>query len=275
VYLGGVGNRKHPRTKVPFIALRTTSGTISEATKNAVISEIGPGGFKKSLRHDQFVPDMALVDPELTLNCPTHITAASGMDCFTQLTEAFLSNKASEYTNAFARLGLKAVRSSLVRAVKDGSDLNTRADMSYAALNSGICLANAGLGTVHGFASVIGGKYDISHGLLCGTLMASSNRIIVRELRRISTTGPALEKYAELGKLFLDEEGKTDSYYIDGFINYLYELTAEFQLPGLAGYGIKDEEIKEICAKTGNKNNPVQLSRENLEEVIKERMECN
>jgi len=270
-YLEGIGNREHPGTKIPFIAIPTTSGTGSEATKNAVISEVGPQGFKKSLRHDHFVPDMAILDPELTLNCPPEITAASGMDCFTQLTEAFLSDKASEYTDSFARLGLKAIKNSLVRSVRNGEDINARTDMSYAALNSGICLANAGLGTVHGFASTIGGMYNIPHGLICSTLMAVTNRVNVRELRA-SSGNHALKKYADLGKLFLDTEGMSDNYYIDGFIDYLYEMTSDLHLPGLAGFGLEEYEIEKICAQTDNKNNPVKLSHENLVEILHERI---
>jgi alcohol dehydrogenase class IV len=268
-WLEGIGRREHPGTKIPFIAIPTTSGTGSEATKNAVISEVGPRGFKKSLRHDHFVPDMAILDPELTLDCPPKITAICGMDCFTQLTEAFLSDEASEYTDAFARLGLKAIKNSLVRSVRNGADITARTDMSYAALNSGICLANAGLGTVHGFASTIGGRYNIPHGLICGTLMAVTNRLNVQELRA-SSGNHALKKYAELGKLFLDTEGKIDDYYIDGFIDWLYELTSDLQLPGMAGFGLEERNIEEICAQTGNKNNPVKLSQENLVEILHE-----
>jgi alcohol dehydrogenase class IV len=272
-YLEGIGHRDHPGTKIPFIAIPTTSGTGSEATKNAVISEVGPQGFKKSLRHDHFVPDMAILDPELTLNCPPEITAVCGMDCFTQLTEAFLSDKASEYTDAFARLGLKAIKNSLVRSVRNGEDITARTDMSYAALNSGICLANAGLGTVHGFASSIGGRYNIPHGLICGTLMAVTNRVNVRELRA-NPGNNTLKKYAELGKLFLDMEGKNDDYYIDGFIDWLYKLTSDLHLPGLAGSGLEERYIEEICAQTGNKNNPVKLSQENLVEILHERLKA-
>jgi len=270
-YLEGIGNREHPGTKIPFIAIPTTSGTGSEATKNAVISEVGPQGYKKSLRHEHFVPDIAILDPELTLDCPAEITAACGMDCFTQLTEAFLSDKASEYTDAFALLGLKAIKNSLVKSVRNGKDITARTDMSFAALNSGICLANAGLGVVHGFASSIGGRYIIPHGLICGTLMAVTNRVTVRELRTDSGNY-ALKKYAELGKLFLDTEGKNDDYYIDGFIDWLYKLTSDLKLPGLAAYGLEERNIKEICAQTENKNNPVKLSQDNLVEILHERL---
>lgn len=270
-YLEGIGYKDPTGEKVPFIAIPTTSGTGSEATKNAVISEVGPQGFKKSLRHDNYIPDIALLDPELTLNCPPDITAASGMDCFTQLLEAFLSDKASNYTDAFAWEGITAIKSSIVQSVKEGYNLAARSGMAYAALNSGICLANAGLGTVHGFASAIGGRYTIPHGLVCGTLMASANRITVRELRK-QNTGEALQKYSKLGKLFLGKVGEKDSYYIDGFINYLYELTDEFQLPGLEGYGIQKIELDEICENSGNKNNPVKLSHEHMLEILEERL---
>jgi alcohol dehydrogenase class IV len=270
-FLEGVGSKDHPGTKIPFIAVPTTSGTGSEATKNAVISQIGINGFKRSLRHDNFVPDIALVDPELTLQCPRDITAASGMDCFTQLTEAYLSDKSNEYTDALAMEGLKAIKASLIRSFTNGENIDARTGMSFAALTSGICLANAGLGVVHGFASSIGGRYNIPHGLVCGTLMASSNEINVRELRKNSNSG-ALKKYALLGELFLDGKGKTEDYYIDGFIGYLHKLTDDLQLPGLGKFGLEEVDIGLICKLTEIKNNPVKLSLEDLEEIVRSRL---
>lgn len=269
-YLEVAGTKKHPGTKVPFIAVPTTSGTGSEATKNAVISKPGKDGFKRSLRHDNMVPEIAIIDPELTLNCPADITAASGMDCFTQLTEAFLSLKSNPYTDVLAIEGLKAIKSSLVRSCKDGSDIEARAGMSFAALTSGICLANAGLGTVHGFASSIGARYDIPHGLICGTLISSANDLNVRLLREDRNLD-ALEKYVFLGKLFLEKSDGSDDYFIDGFIEYLYKLSEAIKLPGLKSAGVKEQDFREICQETDSKNNPVKLTPEELMEILHKR----
>jgi len=271
-FLEGIGNREHPGTKIPFIAVPTTSGTGSEATKNAVISQTGKEGFKKSLRHDNFVPDIALVDPELTLNCPADITAASGMDCFTQLTEAFLSDKACEYTDALCLAGLRAIRDSLVKCYMNGDDKDARTGMAFAALTSGICLANAGLGVVHGFASSIGGLFDIPHGVVCGTLMAPANEVSVRELRKGKKDSRSLQKYAALGRLFLDEEGRQESYYIDGFLAYLGKISEELHMPGLKQYGIREKDIEAICNITEVKNNPVKLDNEALQEILSVRI---
>jgi alcohol dehydrogenase class IV len=271
-FLEEVGDKEHPGSKIPYIAVPTTSGTGSEATKNAVISRTGVNGFKRSLRHDNLVPDIALIDPELTLNCPSEITAASGMDCFTQLTEAYLSIKSNKITDAIALEGIKAIKTSLVRSFKDGSNIEARTGMSLAALTSGICLANAGLGAVHGFATSIGGRYNIPHGIVCGTLMASANDLNVRILRKTNPASIAFQKYILLGKLFSDETGKSDDYYIDGFIQFLQNLTHELQLKGLKTYGLEENEIRNICAVTEMKNNPVKLSVDDLVEIVQRSM---
>lgn len=271
-YLEGVGTEEHPGSKIPFLALPTTSGTGSEATKNAVLSTVGINGFKRSLRHDNFVPDIAVIDPELTLNCPRDITSASGTDCFTQLVESYLSVRASPYTDALAAEGLKAVRRSLLRSYADGSNIEARTDMSFAALTSGICLANAGLGTVHGLAGTIGGLYNIPHGLVCGTLMAVANEVNVRELRKGPSRSEPLVKYAALGRIFIDNGNRSDDYYIDGFISYLHELTNALELPGLRKFGINQNDISIISSETDNKNNPVRLAPDELVEIVSRRL---
>jgi len=283
-YLEVVGSREHPGTKVPFIAVPTTSGTGSEATKNAVISQVGKEGFKRSLRHDNFVPDLVIIDPELTLECPPDITAAAGMDCFTQLTEAYLSDKGSPMTDALAIEGLKAVSRSLLRSYTNGDDIEARSDMSFAALMSGICLANAGLGAVHGLAGTIGAMFNIPHGVVCGTLMAPANEVNVRELRRLSKSGAvtgrysaaiasaALEKYAILGRIFADATGKNDSYYIDFLTDSLSALSYRLGMPKLSRYGLEHDDLAAICSQSDVKNNPVSLSEEQMLEILMNRI---
>ncbi|HCM59654.1 MAG TPA: alcohol dehydrogenase [Bacteroidales bacterium] len=271
-YLEVVGNREHPGTKVPFIAVPTTSGTGSEATKNAVISQVGKEGFKRSLRHDNFVPDLALVDPDLTLHCPQEITAAAGMDCFTQLTEAYLSDKASPMTDALALDGLKAVSRSLIRSYTNGGDIKARSDMSYAALMSGICLANAGLGAVHGLAGTIGAMFNIPHGAVCGTLMAPANEVNVRELRKMSKQDQALGKYAILGRIFADATGKSDNYYIDFFIDYLNAVSYRLCMPKLSSFGLIHGDLETISSQSDVKNNPVRLSPAQLAGILEQKL---
>jgi alcohol dehydrogenase class IV len=271
-FIEGVGTREHPGSKLPFIAIPTTSGTGSEATNNSVISQIGALGFKRSLRHENFIPDAAIVDPELTLQCPPNITAASGMDCFTQLVEAYVSDQASSFTDILALDGIGKLIKSLPRAWKWGQDIEARTGMSYAALVSGICLANTGLGVVHGFASSIGGLFNIPHGVVCGTLMAPANAITVKKLRKQNSNHLALAKYAELGKLFSEENQKSQDYYIDLFLSKLSEWAETMNIKHLGQYGIKSSDFGQIISLTGNKNNPVKLDKDDLREVLEARL---
>ncbi|MDP4208014.1 MAG: iron-containing alcohol dehydrogenase [Bacteroidota bacterium] len=271
-FLEGVGTKEHPGTKLPFIAVPTTSGTGSETTKNAVISQVGVGGFKKSLRHDNFVPDIAIIDPELTLHCPPPITAASGMDCFTQLVEAYLSNKPVPFTDALAYDGIAQLRIALPRVWKWGEDLEARSGMSYAALVSGISLANAGLGIVHGFASSIGGMFNIPHGIVCGTLMAPANAITIKRLMELNESSPALIKYAELGQLFSGEEQRSQDFYLSYFIDILISWTDMMNIDRLSKYGVKSSDFENIIQLTEQKNHPLKLSKEDLTKILESRL---
>lgn len=267
-YLEGVGNTIHPGSKTPFIAVPTTSGTGSEATKNAVISSVGETGFKRSLRHDNFMPDAAIVDPVLTLECPPGTTAASGMDAFTQLLESYVSTAANPMTDALALEGLHRVSRSLLRAYRDGADLDARTDMAFAAYLSGITLANAGLGLVHGFSSPVGGFFDIPHGIVCSALMAPSNKITVRKLRSENSNHGALKKYATVGRLFLGQDNQSDDYCTDFLIDLIGFWKNEMDIPSLSQYGIKQEHLQKIADKTDAKNNPSPITKEDMLEVL-------
>jgi alcohol dehydrogenase class IV len=114
--------------------------------------------------------------------------------------------------------------------------------------------------------------FNIPHGVVCGTLMAVANEVNVRELRKISHDSPALKKYANLGRIFSDIEGKVDDFYIAGFVDHLHMLTEQLNLPRLGKYGIGRMDISTICVQTDTKNNPVKLSAELLGEILSRRL---
>jgi alcohol dehydrogenase class IV len=268
-YLEGVGTKaSHPGTKIPFIAIPTTAGTGSEATKNAVLAEVGKNGYKKSLRHNNFVPNVAIIDPALTITCTPATTAASGMDAFTQLLESYLSTAANPMTDALALEGLRHVAQSLSIAYRQGDNIAARTGMALAAYLSGITLANAGLGLVHGFASSIGGYAAIPHGVVCSTLMAAANKITVRKLRTQHTAEEALTKYITVGRIFSHDQTKPDEYYIDSLLATIETWTAEMRIPTLGQEGITSADFEKIVAAADNKNNPANLDKDEMTEVL-------
>jgi alcohol dehydrogenase len=276
-YLEGVGNKVHDGKKVPYIAIPTTSGTGSEATKNAVISEIGPEGFKKSLRHDNFIPDIAIIDPKLMISCPPSVSAACGMDAFTQLLEAYVSSNSSPITDALAYSGMKYMSESILLACSDGaSDVNVRGKMAYGSLMSGIALANAGLGIIHGLASPIGGLFDIPHGVVCGTLLAEATKMNIEMLQNIGSKGKlGLKKHAEIGALlsgiYRVPDEKIQDYNIN-LIKTLEKWILDLKIDRLSKFGINEGDIERIVEKSGLKNNPVNLSKENIKTIVLNRL---
>ncbi len=272
-YLERVGTRPFPGGRCPLVALPTTAGTGSEATRNAVLSRVGPEGFKASLRHDDLVPDLAVVDPDLALSCPPHVTAACGMDALTQLLGSLVSTGGSPFTEALALSGLRRLGSGLTRAFRDGDDPEARGDMAYAALLSGITLTDAGLGVVHGFASSVGARFPIPHGVLCGTLLAACTRANVEGLLAAGATGrPFLRLYAAAGELFSGEATGD----VEGSCALLLELlerwTEELGMPRLGDYGVGEEDLPGLASATGLKRNPVELTDDRLEEILRSRL---
>ncbi len=273
-HLEGVGKGiPHSGVKLPYLAIPTTSGTGGEVTKNAVISEVGPNGYKKSLRHDNLIPDGIIVDGNLLTSCPRKITAACGLDAFTQLLEPFLSPTASPLTDAIALSGIEKLAEYFLPAC--GSEANNpqvREGMAYASLCSGICLANAGLGIVHGLASPVGGLFPIPHGVVCGTLVAIANKVTLEAIRAREPQNPALAKMSRVGQILSTETGKSEHYYADFLIHTLEEWTEQLGIPKLSDYGVKARDLETIVEQTSNRNNPIKLTREEILAILSSRL---
>lgn len=271
-YLEGVGEKRHPGHRIPFIAMPTTSGTGSEMTKNAVISEVGEEGFKKSLRHENFIPELALIDPEMMLSCPAKLTATSGMDAFSQLLESYVSTKANPMTDALALQGLKQIKKYLLRAYLEGDqNLEARSGMALAAMFSGITLAHAGLGLVHGFASPLGGFYHIPHGVACGSLMAPVFAATIDNLAD-QPDHPAIKKLIIISKVFADFKYKQELEYLQAFKEKLSHISTILEIPLLSEYGLTEEGIQKVVDCTTHKYHPVKLSADQMAGALRIRI---
>ncbi|GAB4175005.1 MAG: iron-containing alcohol dehydrogenase [Rhodocyclaceae bacterium] len=274
-HLEGVGpERPYLGPATPFIAVPTTAGTGSEATKNAVLSVRGPAGFKKSFRDERLVAAHAIVDPDLAASCPAALVAANGMDAFTQLLEAYVSRRAGPMSDALALSGLRAVRDGLLDWY-EGNTAAGREQMAWAALASGICLAQAGLGSVHGLASPLGAFFPIPHGVVCGTLVAAATRANIEVMQAREPDNPALAKYARAGRLLSGEAAAGDDAARALLVETLIGWTRRLALPRLGELGVGEADIGRIVAASRGssmKTNPVVLSDAEIAAILRARL---
>ena len=277
-HLEGVGRGlPYQGPTVPFVAVPTTAGTGSEATKNAVLSRQGVDGFKKSFRDHRLVAAVAIVDPSLLDSCDQGLIAANGMDAFTQLLESYVSLRASPFTDALASSGMQAFRDGFWQAWTPDDPLAQQGyqKLAYASLCSGITLAQCGLGSVHGLASPLGAFFPIPHGVVCGTLVAAATRVNIRALRAREPDSPALRKYAEAGLLLSGRMYASEQAAQEGLVELLDEWTARLELPRLGEFGVRQDDIARVvanCRGGSMQTNPLVLSDEELSGLLSTRL---
>lgn len=284
-HLEGVGRGvPYPGPATPFVAVPTTAGTGSEVTKNAVLTgrlpDAAPGvpPFKKSFRDERLVARVAVLDPDLLAGCPAAVIAGDGMDAVTQLLEAFTSSGASPFTDAMARTGLEAAAGALPRwhaaalaGAAAGETGAERAAMSWAACCSGIALANAGLGAVHGIVAALGARYPVPHGIGCGILLAATTRTNISALATRAPRAPALARYAEAGRVLAGDPSLPDEAARDALAATLEAWTAALQLPCLAAFGAVAGDIPDLVEESRGssmRTNPVVLADEEIAGIL-------
>ncbi|HEX7949675.1 MAG TPA: iron-containing alcohol dehydrogenase [Candidatus Limnocylindrales bacterium] len=284
-HLEGVGRGvPYPGPATPFVAVPTTAGTGSEVTRNAVLSgristDGGvPAPFKKSFRDDHLVAAAAVVDPDLLDGCPPALIAGDGLDALTQCLEAYVSSGASPYTDAVAWSGLAAIGPALPAwhaAARAGSPPSetaaARAAMAWGALASGIALANAGLGAVHGMIAALGVRHGIHHGTGCGILLPGATRVNVTALRERDPEGAALRKYADVGRLLVGEPGLEPGAAIDALVDWLASLAGRLALPRLGDIGVGEADIAVLVAESRGssmRTNPITLDDQEIARIL-------
>ncbi|HTT70611.1 MAG TPA: iron-containing alcohol dehydrogenase [Anaeromyxobacteraceae bacterium] len=258
---------------VPFVAVPTTAGTGSEVTRNAVLGS-REARVKASLRSPLMLARLAVVDPDLLEGAPASVLASSGLDALSQLIEPYLSARANPLTDAFATLGIARSARSLRRACLEGTDPAVREDLALASLLGGLCLANAGLGAVHGFAAPVGGMFDAPHGAVCAALLPTVLRVNLRALRERAPGHPSLPRFAELGRLVSGrpEAGAEDA------LAFVTELCAALRVPGLEAYGMTSADVPAVVARakaaSSMKANPLALTDAELAEIAERSLEA-
>ena len=271
----------------PLIAAPTTAGTGSEATLNEVLSRRGRDGFKRSFRHDALLPQWAVVDADLLETCPRELRAADGLDALTQLLESYLSLRASPFTDALAEQGLAAARQGLLPWYEDARDPSlgsaARSAMAYAALLSGITLAHAGLGVVHGLSAPLGACFPLPHGVACGTLLAPATAANVAALRARDPGGPALGRYARAWAI-LAGEGRTPGADApsrlpddapERLVALLEAWAGQLDMPRLSLFGVSEPDVPRIVERGrggSTKSNPVVLNDEETAGILRARL---
>jgi len=258
-YLENVGlNYKIENTPVPWIAVPTTSGSGAEVTKNSVITSYKKK-YKKSFRDSRLLARMVLADPMLTLSLPQKETAFGGMDALCQLIESYTTKKRNNYCMSLSLYFIPIAIKSLKTLASNLLDTGARKNMLQASIASGITLANSGLGAVHGFASGIGGMFDIPHGLICAILLPHIIKFNSDRDKNI---------YADIVNYYY----KDSSNNIVKFIDEIFELNKILNIP----YDFKEfkidknlaEEIIERSTGSSMSGNPISFNPEELKKFI-------
>lgn len=264
-YLDVVGDgRALDAPPLPFVALPTTAGTGAEVTKNAVIG-VPEAGRKVSLRDPRMIPDVAIVDPELTDNTPASVTFASGLDAVTQVIEPYLSPNASPFTDALCEDAIPRGLGALIRLAKI-EDPKARDDMALTSLFGGIALANAGLGGVHGLAGVIGGRIGAPHGEICASLLP---HVLRYNAQRIPDQTRTFEKMQNIRTWI----GVAIGVAPENALTALAAETHRFGIRTLGALGMSQSEIDDVSkaatAASSSRTNPIRLESTDLSAILK------
>jgi len=255
-----------PQRGLPTLIIPTTAGTGSEVTPIAILSD-HTEKLKKGIVSPYLFPSVALLDPELTLGLPAHVTAATGMDALIHAIESFTSKNATSISDMLASQAMVLIADNIRTAYADGSNLTARSNMLEGSLLAGMAFCTAGVTAVHAFAYPIGAEFHISHGV--------ANSIMLTPVMEFNKLG-SLERFAEIAD-FLGEntDGLTTREAADTAVEAMRTLAADLKIPEhLSEFGIEDKDIPDLAEGVMKvtrllANNPRDLSQKDAEEIYR------
>ena len=234
--------------KAYFIAIPTSSGTGSEMTPFAIITD-RETGIKWPLADYELMPNMSIVDTDNMMSAPKGLTCASGIDVMTHAIEAYVSIMASDYTDSLALRAIKLVFDYLPRAYKDGNDVEARDHMANASCMAGMAFANAFLGLNHSLAHKLGAFHHLPHGIANALVLLNVMRYNSAEVPTKMGTFPqyqyphALQRYAEIGR-YVGLTGKNDQEVFEKLLAKLDELMRTIEIkPTIKEYNIDEKKF--------------------------------
>lgn len=253
-----------PARGLETILVPTTAGTGSEVTPIAILSD-EKEKLKKGIVSPYLFPDACILDPELTVNLPPHITAATGMDALIHAVEAYTSRNASRFTDILAEKAMRLVYGNIRKAYADGENIEARSSMLEGSLLAGMAFANAGVTAVHAFAYPIGAEFHIPHGM--------ANSIMLLPVMKFNLLGN-MEKFAKMAEFFGENtEGLSIRDAAEEAVAALEYLTEDLDIPGrLSDFGVKKENIPELAEGVMKvtrllANNPRRLTKSDAEHI--------
>lgn len=263
------GIDKLQKRGAPIIAIPTTSGTGSEVTRYAAIIDSATS-VKMLITSPYIIPDVAIVDPVLTVSCPRGLTAATGIDALTHAIEAYVSVKANPLSDMFALQAVSLLAGNLRAAWANGNNLKSREKVMIGAMYAGIAFCNSSVALVHGMSRPIGANFHIAHGI--------SNAAILGTVMDFSYVGNAA-RYADLAEAMGNEvHGLSEIEGARTAVDSVKELIADIEIPTLRGLGLDKKKLKALAQKMAEDaiasgspdNNPRIATREEIAELYME-----
>lgn len=254
---------------LPLIAIPTTSGTGSEVTSVAVITN-KKTDVKMMLKHPSFIPKVAIIDPVLTSSLPPQITAATGIDALCHAIEAYISKVSQPLTDVLALSAIESIMKYLRIAYEDGCNMEAREAMMIASLQAGIAFSNASVTLVHGMSRPVGALFHVPHGI--------SNAILLPTVLEFTKTS-AMKRLAKIGRsLNKDLYSNSDEEVADYTLGEIKKLCFDLRIPNLKEYGINEIEFENAISKMASDaiesgspaNNPRVPSYDEIKELYRE-----